>query len=119
MSTGAVDETSVAAQVSNAVRILMALAQESQSDVAKILGVPQSAVSARLRGQTKWTVDDLEVLARHYRKPITVFFIDVDAMLSPPQRGLTGRSLSRAERSSCSSRGIRTRLHRPDRVSVA
>jgi predicted XRE-type DNA-binding protein len=119
MSAEAVGEASVARQVSNAVRVLMALARESQSDVAKVLGVPQSAVSARLRGQTKWTVDDLETLAKHYQKPITVFFVNVDAMLSPPRRGHNGHSLSRSDSSSCSSGRLRTRLHRPDRVSVA
>lgn len=109
----------MAIRVSRVVRLLMALADESQSDVAKVIGVPQSAVSARLRGQTKWTVDDLEVLAEHYGKPITVFFIDPDDLLSPRERRSTGVT----ERFSYSS-GVtrvttgspRTPLHRPARI---
>lgn len=108
----------MAAKVSEVVRILMTLARENQSDVARVLRVPQTAVSARLRGQTKWTVDDLEVLALHYGKPITVFFIDPDEILSPSERRTSG---GRAATSTYMSRprGPRTRLHRPDRIPVA
>lgn len=108
----------MAVRVSRVVRILMALAEESQSDVAKVLGVPQSAVSARLRGQTKWTVDDLEVLALHYGKSITVFFIDPDEILSASERR-SGMSRAATSTYSMRSRGPRTRLHRPDRIPAA
>lgn len=36
----------------------------TQREIADALGVPQSAVSRRLNGQTALTVDDLIVLAR-------------------------------------------------------
>ena len=112
----------MATRVSRMVRLLMADAGENQSTVARVLGVPQSAVSARLRGQTKWTVDDLEVLARHYGKSITVFFLDPDEMLSPPAtRGRlpTSNSFScSTSRPSSPSSTLRTRLHRPARFGT-
>lgn len=40
----------------------MASTSQTQVDIASILGVSQSQVSARLRGRTRWTFDDLDAL---------------------------------------------------------
>lgn len=35
----------------------------SQTEIARALGVDQSRISARLKGKTRWTLDDVETLA--------------------------------------------------------
>lgn len=48
--------------ISREVRTFMAATSQTQADIASILGVSQSQVSARLRGCTRWSVDDLDAL---------------------------------------------------------
>lgn len=40
----------------------MAANHLTQADVGASLGIPQSKVSARLRGATRWSLDDLDKL---------------------------------------------------------
>lgn len=40
----------------------MAATSQTQSDIAKILNVSQSQVSARLHGRARWTFSDLDAL---------------------------------------------------------
>lgn len=40
----------------------MAATAQTQTDIAHLLGVSQSQVSARLGGRTRWSVDDLDAL---------------------------------------------------------
>ena len=49
--------------VSHAVRRFMDANHITQGGVARILGVNQGQVSARLRGATRWSLDDLDRLA--------------------------------------------------------
>lgn len=49
--------------VSRSVRVLMALDQTTQRQLAERLGVSQQAVSARLTGRTPWDVNDLDGIA--------------------------------------------------------
>lgn len=49
--------------VAEEVRAQLARARMTQTQLAEILGLPQSAVSNRLRGKVPFSVDDLEVVA--------------------------------------------------------
>ena len=53
-------------RVSEEVRALMGRARINQTTVADWLGLTQSAVSARLRGDTEWKVSEIDVLARRF-----------------------------------------------------
>ena len=39
---------------------------ETQSDLAKLLGLDVSQISRKLRGEIQWTLGDAEVLCLHY-----------------------------------------------------
>lgn len=39
---------------------------ETQSDLAKILGLKVSSISRKLRGERQWTLEDAEVMCLHY-----------------------------------------------------
>ncbi len=54
----------------------MMAADLTQSDLATTLGITQTQVSARLRGATRWSVDDLDAL-RDIGVPITLSAYDV------------------------------------------
>nr|DAN31948.1 MAG TPA: helix-turn-helix domain protein [Caudoviricetes sp.] len=49
--------------VSRAVRRFMDANHITQGAIARVLGVNQGQVSARLRGATRWSLDDLDRLA--------------------------------------------------------
>ena len=40
----------------------MAATSQTQTDIARVLGVSQSQVSARIGGRTRWSFDDLDAL---------------------------------------------------------
>lgn len=52
--------------VSRVVRTLMTARAEDQGDLAHVLGVTQAAVSNKLTGKTRWSIDDLDRMAEHY-----------------------------------------------------
>lgn len=62
--------------VSANVRAEMARRGLNQTDVAAILGFSQVSVSARLRGQVAWRVDELRTLANHFGIPTTALLGD-------------------------------------------
>lgn len=64
-------------RVTTSVRVEMALRRETQADLARVLGVTQTSVSSRLRGRTRWSVDDLDKMAEH-------FGVEVSALVNPP-----------------------------------
>lgn len=40
----------------------MAATSHTQADIARLIGLDQTAVSRRLRGRSRWSVDDLDAL---------------------------------------------------------
>lgn len=70
--------------VSLVVRTLMAANGDTQVTVGQVLDLPRSAVAARLRGRTRWTVGEVDALARHWGVDLVAFF-DVE------QLGLVGQ----------------------------
>lgn len=55
--------------LSETVRILMARHRETTAAIGNILGVTGPAVSQRLLGNTRWSVEELVLLSRHYGLP--------------------------------------------------
>jgi hypothetical protein len=53
-------------QVSEEVRALIGRHDINQTVVARWLGITQSAVSARLRGDTEWKVSEIDILASRF-----------------------------------------------------
>lgn len=49
-------------RVTRAVRQYIAREGKSQADIARYLGITQSGVSKRLRGEAKWSLDDVDFL---------------------------------------------------------
>lgn len=60
--------------VSEEVRSLMGRRNVSQGTLAEIMGLNQTAVSARLRGKTPWKVDEVGHLAGFFGVPAASFF---------------------------------------------
>jgi transcriptional regulator with XRE-family HTH domain len=68
-------------RIGESVRALSAAFEDQQTDLAKVLGVTQVSVSRKLRGQTKWSLADVDALAAHYG-------VSVDQVLSGPRAWL-------------------------------
>lgn len=49
--------------------------ERTQTEVAELLGIPQSQVSSRLRAQTEWRLSEFVLLVR-------TFGLDLDALMS-------------------------------------
>lgn len=69
--------------VSTAVLVHLALRRETRRQLAGVLGVDPSAISNRLKGVTKWSLDDLDALARHWD-------ISPAQLLAPPVEAFAG-----------------------------
>jgi antitoxin component HigA of HigAB toxin-antitoxin module len=52
--------------ISRVVRVLMTLNEETQVDLAEVLGIKPQAVSDKMNGRIRWNIDDIERMARHY-----------------------------------------------------
>ena len=52
----------------------MAKNGETQRDLAELLNLQQSAISRRLTGITKWTIDEVELICKHYNKDYNELF---------------------------------------------
>lgn len=52
--------------VSRVVRIYMVARDETQEELGHALGLSRPAVTQKLSGRSKWTLNDLEVLQKHY-----------------------------------------------------
>mgnify|MGYP004585513283 CR=1 FL=1 len=48
--------------ISREVRQFMATTSSTQSDIARLIGLDQTAVSRRLLGRAHWSLDDLDAL---------------------------------------------------------
>lgn len=71
------------ANISRVVRGLMGLAGVAhQSDLAEVLGVSRSGVTEKLNGDRRWTVEDLQKLAKRFEVPVSVFYADPATVLN-------------------------------------
>lgn len=79
--------------VSRNVRAMMAANGVSQMEMARAMGLSQTAVSKRLRGLTPWDTNDLEIVARVLRvRPealLTSLLPHQDSNLEPAGYGET------------------------------
>jgi transcriptional regulator with XRE-family HTH domain len=76
-----VDELTL--RVSGEVRAWMARRGVKQQEIADRLGITQPSLSMRLRGRTRWTINDLVIVAETLKVPVSV-------LLTSPDEGLGG-----------------------------
>ena len=81
MAGNEVDELTL--RVSGEVRAWMARRGVKQQDLADRLGITQPSLSMRLRGRTRWTINDLVIVAETLKVPVSV-------LLTSPDEGLGG-----------------------------
>lgn len=74
-------------RVTTGVLVGMAVRRMTQAQLAAALGVTQPAVSARLRGRTRWSVDDLDKLSE-------LFGMRVADLVEPPLDAFAGTGTS-------------------------
>lgn len=60
--------------ISAVVRALLGWHNETQTQLAKILGMSQQALSARIQGQRPWSAADVAALARHFDVSAGTFY---------------------------------------------
>jgi transcriptional regulator with XRE-family HTH domain len=63
------------------VRAITAAFDDTQTDLAAALGVSQNTVSKKIRGFSRWTLTDVETLAKHYG-------VTVDQLMAGPRSWL-------------------------------
>jgi transcriptional regulator with XRE-family HTH domain len=81
VASNEVDELTL--RVSGEVRAWMARRGVKQQDLADRLGITQPSLSMRLRGRTRWTINDLVIVAETLKVPVSV-------LLTSPDEGLGG-----------------------------
>ena len=59
-------------QVSGEVKAWMARRDVKQEALAKALGMTQPSLSMRLRGRTRWTIQDLVIVSKTLDVPVSV-----------------------------------------------
>ena len=59
-------------QVSGEVKAWMARRDVKQAALAKALGMTQPSLSMRLRGRTRWTIQDLVIVSKTLDVPVSV-----------------------------------------------
>jgi predicted XRE-type DNA-binding protein len=69
--------------ISRVVKVLMTAHDQNQGDIATALELTQATVSHKLAGHTRWAIEDLAMLARH-------FGIDPWDFLMPPTNLVPG-----------------------------
>ncbi|MGN6128901.1 MAG: helix-turn-helix domain-containing protein [Nocardioidaceae bacterium] len=81
MAGNEVDELTL--RVSGEVRAWMARRGVRQQELADRLGITQPSLSMRLRGRTRWTINDLVIVAETLNVPVST-------LLTSPEEGLGG-----------------------------
>lgn len=77
--------------ISRIIKTLLAFQGENQRSLAGVLDVDPSQITRKMK-TGKWSIDDLDTLAEHFNRPITVFFVDPDTLFGGSD---LGSSLSR------------------------
>jgi transcriptional regulator with XRE-family HTH domain len=78
------------------IRALMGRRRVSQKELGTVLAMSQPTISARMRGEVTFNLDELEQIAAHFDVPIT-------DLLPPPERRDERRSPMDGPRNRCSS----------------
>lgn len=55
-------------------RAEMVLHGENQGKLAKVVGIKQSELSMRMSGKTRWTLDEVKTICKHYKKTVEELF---------------------------------------------
>lgn len=63
--------------ISRIVKTILASRGEKQKSLAPILDCDESTVTRKMKNG-HWTIDDLDAMAAHFDRPITVFFSNPD-----------------------------------------
>lgn len=82
-------------RLNETVRHLLTRTGERHSDIAPLLGVNQSSMSARLRGASRWKLDDLAPVADHFGLTVCELISGYSAIPAdrlPPSRDATGQT---------------------------
>jgi hypothetical protein len=86
------------------VRALLALEDVEQKDVAEWIGTHPSSVTRRLQGQTRWTADEIAIVAERLGMPISLFFMAPDDIT----RMLGGKPMGRPRTEVTHRKGVAT-----------
>ena len=65
-------------EVSGEVKAWMASRDVRQEALAKALGMTQPSLSMRLRGRTRWTIQDLVIVSKTLDVPVSVLLEPLD-----------------------------------------
>ena len=65
-------------EVSGEVRAWMARRDVKQEALAKALGMTQPSLSMRLRGRTRWTIQDLVIVSKTLNVPVSVLLAPLE-----------------------------------------
>ena len=65
-------------EVSGEVRAWMARRDVKQQALAKALGMTQPSLSMRLRGRTRWTIQDLVIVSKTLDVPVSVLLAPLE-----------------------------------------
>ena len=65
-------------EVSGEVRAWMARRDVKQAALAKALGMTQPSLSMRLRGRTRWTIQDLVIVSKTLDVPVSVLLAPLE-----------------------------------------
>ena len=65
-------------EVSGEVRAWMARRDVKQETLAKALGMTQPSLSMRLRGRTRWTIQDLVIVSKALDVPVSVLLAPLE-----------------------------------------
>ena len=65
-------------EVSGEVRAWMARRDVKQGTLAKALGMTQPSLSMRLRGRTRWTIQDLVIVSKTLDVPVSVLLAPLE-----------------------------------------
>jgi predicted XRE-type DNA-binding protein len=65
-------------EVSGEVRAWMARRDVKQEALAKALGMAQPSLSMRLRGRTRWTIQDLVIVSKTLDVPVSVLLAPLE-----------------------------------------
>lgn len=66
--------------ISRIIKTLLALNDERQATLAEVLEVDPSQITRKMKSG-RWSIDDLDAMAAHWKRPITVFFANPDDLL--------------------------------------
>lgn len=85
-------------ELTNTIRKVIAATGETQLQVGKVLGVALPSASRRFTGHVRWTLEDVEKLARHWNvQPIDLLqghLHAVNAIFSAPRQRVSNQAAS-------------------------